>query len=248
MLVNRTIFKSLLTAASLLTAFLTGGARASEDWSFAGEVYGWLPTIESEAAGTTTEISRGDLLEDLDFTAMFALRAYRENWSLNTDVIYFDISDKIRAPLDETLELKKLGLEAWIVTPTVGYQIVSTDSYRMEVYGGGRFLWIEANLDLESLPSPGVSTKVSESSSNWDAIIGVRGRYEFADRWAVNYAADIGAGESDSVLQANLGLGYRFERVETVFGWRYLDYDIGSDTSPEELTVNGPYAGLVFRF
>ena len=31
-------------------------------------------------------------------------------------------------------------------------------------------------------------------------------------------------------------------------GWRYLHYDIGSNTALSELNLNGPYVGAIFRW
>jgi hypothetical protein len=57
-----------------------------------------------------------------------------------------------------------------------------------------------------------------------------------------------GSGESDFAWDAKVGFGYRFQDLSAVFGWRYLDYNVGSDTLLKELTLNGPFAGVVYHW
>jgi hypothetical protein len=87
-----------------------------------------------------------------------------------------------RPPTEATVCLNRLeetGLQAWIITPNVGYTVIESDVQKIELYAGARYFWIE---------------------------------------------------------------------VDATFGWRYLHYDIGSDTALKELNLNGPFAGVIFRW
>ena len=44
------------------------------------------------------------------------------------------------------------------------------------------------------------------------------------------------------------GVGYRFQRVDLVAAWRYLDYDFGNDFPLKTMTVNGPLIGVEYSF
>lgn len=69
-----------------------------------------------------------------------------------------------------------------------------------------------------------------------------------AGKWFIPYSVNAGSGESDFNWGAYAGLGYKFSDLSAIFGWRYLDYDVGSDTIIKELTLNGPFAGAVFHW
>ena len=111
-------------------------------------------------------------------------------------------------------------------------------------------LEVDATLDFDPVRpgDPSKRRKISPSDSNWDAVAGFRGRYRLADRWSAAYNVLAGAGESDSVWEAQAALEYKFSGLEAIVGWRYFDYDIGSDTVLTDLSANGPFLGAIFRW
>jgi hypothetical protein len=86
--------------------------------------------------------------------------------------------------------------------------------------------------------------------SNWDAIVGAKGRFTLDDakRWFVPWYVDIGTGESSLTWQAMGGVGYAFSWGEIVGAWRYLDYDMKSGSRIESMNFNGPAIALAFRW
>jgi hypothetical protein len=180
---------------------------------------------------------------------MGAFGVGKGKWSLVTDVIYFDLEDNHNEKLPLSLELKDIGLSAWIVTPLVAYGAYETVKYRLNLLGGARYLEIEADLKLDTRPPlPPGSRKASDSGSNWDGIVGVAGQMELKDKWYLLGYLDVGTGDSDYTWQARASVGYRFKKVDAVAGYGYLDYDLGSDEAISDLSVHGPYAGVKFTF
>lgn len=234
-------------ACLLLFATASG---AEEDWGFDLEAYGWLPIIEFETeTGQKDKITREDILSNLDIAAMWNANLHKGKWSLNTDFIYFKVSNDKNLPLFSDLpdlaELQDLGLQAWIIRPTIGYRIFENDKHEINVYGGAKYIWIELDLKFD-LPSG--RRKDSPAESNWDAVAGIRGNYQLTDKWFIPYSANAGAGDSDFTWEIQTALGYRFDNLDAIVGWRYLDYDLGSDTPLRELTVNGPFIGAIFHW
>ena len=225
-------------------------AQAADDWEFAAEVYGWLPNIDiKEEGGQSSEITLDDILDNLDFTAMIAVQARKGKWSFSNDLVYLDLTNKPNDQISPRLTLKKLELQAWIVSPTVGYAVFKNESSSIDLYAGARYLDLEVNTTLElrlpgNLPERRDGTDTSDS--NWDAIVGVRGNHRLSDKWHLPFSIDAGTGQSDSTFQANAALAYQFESLDAVIGWRYLTWDIGGEI--DELTVNGPYVGVIARF
>jgi hypothetical protein len=132
-------------------------------------------------------------------------------------------------------------MKAWIVTPSVGYNLVDTEKVSLDVFGGARYLNIAVDLELET-------DQISDSGDVWDGIGGVRGRVNLAPKWYLPYYADVGAGESELTWQAFAGVGWRFKHVDAIAGWRYLEYKFkGSSPVLEGLTVNGPQIGVTWK-
>jgi hypothetical protein len=96
---------------------------------------------------------------------------------------------------------------------------------------------------------PGLTGNASVSETNWDGIIGARGRYTFgADKkWAIPFYADIGTGDSDRTYQLGTGITYSYHWGEIGAGWRYLDYKFKS-TKVQDMNFSGPQIGVAWRW
>jgi hypothetical protein len=107
--------------------------------------------------------------------------------------------------------------------------------------------WSLAN----SIPElPARSGEASVDATNWDAIIGLKGRYYLgAERkWFLPYYVDIGTGQSDLTWQVNGGVGYRFDWGSLFATYRYLDYQFKSGGALQSMTMSGGLIGVAFQF
>ena len=59
---------------------------------------------------------------------------------------------------------------------------------------------------------------------------------------------DLGFGESNLTWQGVDGLGYAFRWGDIVAAWRYLYYDMASDAAIDNISFNGPEAGVALRW
>jgi len=104
--------------------------------------------------------------------------------------------------------------------------------------------------NVGSIPVPDRTGAAEAGLTNWDALIGLRGRFAFGAKnaWFVPYYFDIGAGDSDLTWQGIAGLGYAFHWGEVVAAWRYLYYDLSSDEPIKDMNFSGPAIGVTFRW
>lgn len=238
----------------LVSAMVSGFAAASEgadSWKFDAALYGWLPNINIELpSGQKSKITQSDILDNLSMAFMGRGQVRKGRWSLATDLNYFKLSHNGDEPLrDSPLALRKVELQAAIVKPTIGYRFFESSDNWAEVYAGARYLWLEATLGLKTLPpAPPAQRQEAKSDTRWDALVGIRGAHALSPRWYVRYLADVGGGESDSVVDLFAGVGYRFEKLSVIAAWRYLDYDFGDDFPLNSMDVNGPLVGVEFSF
>ena len=161
----------------------------------------------------------------------------------------------IDLPADVSADLN-LGMTGWLWTLTGSYAIVQENVLSVNVLAGARMLDLQEDLhwnlegDISSLPVVVRTGSAHAQDTQWDAIVGVKGRVTFgADRqWYVPYHLDIGAGESDLTWQVMAGLGYNFDSIDVTGVWRYLDYDLGDSTPIKSIDFNGPALGITLRF
>jgi len=275
---DRLVWRALtrpLAAIAVVAALVPFHAHADStagDWQWDATVYMYLPSIGGETSfppsgdGPSVDVSADAILDSLNFAFMGALGARKGPWGVATDVIYLDLGSSkkgtrnfqlgqldLPASVDADLNLDITG---WLWTLTGSYALVQQERVSMDVLAGVRMLDLEETLrwqlngDISTLPLPERSGTGSAEATQWDAIVGVKGRASFGaeGNWYVPYYLDVGTGDSDLTWQGLVGLGYSFDSIDVVGVWRYLDYDLGDDTPITSIDFNGPALGVTFRF
>jgi len=275
---DRLVWRALtrpLAAIAVVAALVPFHAHADPtagDWQWDATVYMYLPSIGGETSfppsgdGPSVDVSADAILDSLNFAFMGALGARKGPWGVATDVIYLDLGSSkkgtrnfqlgqldLPASVDADLNLDITG---WLWTLTGSYALVQQERVSMDVLAGVRMLDLEETLrwqlngDISTLPLPERSGTGSAEATQWDAIVGVKGRASFGaeGNWYVPYYLDVGTGDSDLTWQGLVGLGYSFDSIDVVGVWRYLDYDLGDDTPITSIDFNGPALGVTFRF
>jgi len=241
-------------------------------WHYSASVYAYLPTIGGDLAfpsrfgDGSVNVNADSLLDSLNFAFMGNFDANNGRWGVFTDFLYLDVSGSksqtrdfliggagLPASVNGDLDLGIKGL-AWTVAGE--YRVASGREFTVDVLAGARLLDIRPKLswslsgNVSSIPAAGRGGSHEIKASNWDGIVGLKGRYAFGDRlqWYVPFYGDVGTGDSDLTWQAAAGLGYAFGWGDVVAMWRYLDYNMDSDQAVSDINFNGPMLGVVFRW
>ena len=244
-------------------------ANETDPWQFGVSIYGWFPDIAGQTSftqpGGSSEfgIDIDDILDNLKFTLMGTVDVRKGRWGIATDVIYMDVGGDKTGTRSATIGRRPLpvnatadvdfDLKSWVWTLAGYYRAVDKSNLTLDVLAGTRYVNIEQTVDwtlsgnIGSIPVPDRSTA---DVANWDAIIGVRGKFAFGaqNAWFVPYYLDVGTGNSNFTFQGAAGLGYAFKWAEIVAVWRYLYYDLPSDKPIKDLSFSGPAVGITFRW
>lgn len=223
------------------------------DWSFRFAPYAWLTAIDGDIGiGPLTapvDISFSDTLEDLDMAYMFLVEAGYGRWTLTADFVYGDFSNNV-AGGGQPFGSFRYEYTQWVLAPTVGYRVIETDGYAMDVFAGARVTNFETTLTGRFVGGGEIQRGADDTWT--DPIIGFRGQSELSERFFLRYNADIGGFGvgSDLVWQAFLGLGYRItESASLAVGYRGLGVDYTSgDYNTLDVVNHGPVIGFEFRF
>lgn len=239
-----------LAKLSLVVCMAANPARlsAQDSWDVTGLVYLWGASIGGETTtGQSVDVSFSDIVETLDFGLMGSLEARRSGWAVFGDAIYLKISDSGTALVGPGIPASPdIEVQGFVFTGGVGYDFVDNGRTRLNGFGGLRFL----NLDTDAnISSPGGSRRISGNLDNLDAILGLRGTQELADRWALNYYLDVGAGDSEVTWQAALAFDYRINNRWSVnFGYRHLAWDVDNSAVLSRISFSGPFVGAKYQF
>jgi hypothetical protein len=267
----RTLAGGALCALALATPAVAV-AQERDGWNFAAAIYGYFPSLSGKtsfpasSSSPSVDVDVDKILDNLEFVFMGTLEAHKGRWGAFTDILYMDVGESgsrsggltiggAGIPVDATASAS-YDLEALMLTLAGQYRVHSEPGAVVDVFAGARLVDLEQRIDwqvsgnLGSIPANGRAGGSDVSRSNWDGIVGVKGRVMFGPdrRWFVPYYFDIGTGESDLTWQAYAGLGYSWKWGDVLAAWRYIDYDLGSGKPFSELSLNGPAIAVVFRW
>lgn len=270
---NRAIRTSAAALCALAALTSPGAAAQSADaWKWRASIYAYLPdiggstTFPESSGGSGITLDAATILENLKFTFMGNLEASNGRWGMFTDVVYMDLGDTKSGTRDLSLGGAPLpggvnanvsyDLKGWSWTVAGTWRLASDPYSTHDLVAGARLFDLEQTLgweftgDVGPIPLPTRAGESKAKISNWDAVVGVKGRFAFGDggRWFVPYYLDVGTGESDFTWQAVAGIGYSFGWGDVVAAWRYLDYDMKSGKKVEGMTFNGPAIAAVFHW
>lgn len=253
--VNKKSFAWLAAGALLLATTmpaLSAEDMDSDKWEFGAQIYLWGAGIGvTTSEGDDIDISFSDLMSNLDMALMTTLVARKDKWTLFADIIYLDVSGTkthstaniIGRPTKVKVEV---GMEAWVVTTAGAYEVMQTETTRLDLVGGVRYFWLKMPLKFDI--GDHISEKTSPSGHVWDGIVGMKGNTRLNEKWYLSYYLDVGTGDSDLTWQAAAGFNYKFKKLDAVFGYRYLAWDFDDNDAFDDINLSGPYAGVKFRF
>ncbi len=268
--------KPMAVMAATLGAFVALSspgalAQAAGTWKWTASIYAYLPDISGkttfpQGSGSSLTLDAETILDNLKFTFMGSLEAHQGKWGMYTDVIYMDLGNtksgardftlggsSIPAGLDGNLSYDLKGA-AWTLAGL--WRASSDPASTMDVVAGARLFDMKQTLGYEftgnvaSIPVGEREGRSVAELSNWDAIVGMKGRVALGQdrKWFIPYYADIGTGESDLTWQVMGGIGYSFKWGEVVAAWRYIDYEMKAGKKIESMSFNGPAIAAVFHW
>ena len=216
----------------------------TDSWDYSAAIYLYGAAIGGTTpTGQNVDIPFSDIVDNLDFSVMGHFDARKGKWTLAADAIYLKVGASVPSPGP----IDKLQFRSWIVTPYAAYNLMESDEWDINLLAGARYLYMKPKLTFApGLPGPGTA---SLSDSNWDGVIGMKGNYKLNDKWFMPFHFDVGSGDSDMTWQAFAGVGYKYENVDVVAGYRYMEWEFDNAfVGFTDFDLSGPMIGAKFRF
>ena len=193
----------------------------------------------------TGEISFSDLLDVLDAAFMIHVEGGRGNWTAFGDLTYLKTSDSTeRTAFVVDTNSKQLFFDGAVAWWPGGA------GSNFNLYGGLRYTGFDDRYTfrfvINNAPVERRSTK-----DYYDALVGLRYRFDFSERWSLLTQADTSFGDSEGtiLLRANLAwtVGKR-QQNRILFGYQYKTAEFRDDDLGLDFSYQGPMAGFNFRF
>jgi hypothetical protein len=169
---------------------------------------------------------------------MGAAAAHKGPVSFLVDLQYIDVDDMVSLS-DGTRASAEIT--SWVITPAVAYTLMQDTWGNLDALIGFRMLNMEAVLTTGP-------ERADAGDENWDVVVGARGQLKFMENWFVQYHGDIGLGESVLTWQALAGVGYAFSWCDLSIGYRYLYWNFEDAAIIDNMSFNGPYGAIKFKF
>lgn len=201
-----------------------------------------LTLQDQDLGGGNTGFS--DLLDTIDTSFQVNIEGGQGNWSTMLDFTYLDMSDTTqRTVLTVDSRNKQTFADAAVAWWPAGV------GSSFNLYGGIRY----SGFDDRYRFSAG-DVMLSQRASNddyYDALLGVRYRFDLSARWALLTRADFSFGDSEGTWLAQGIFAYTVGKRNMnrlVLGYQFKDADFKSGDLMTEYAYKGPVAGFNFRF
>ena len=246
------VYCAVVAATSILLLALASSASAQESDKFGWSItpYFWASDTSLDLTVEDTDITGGvkipfsDLLDVLDTAFQIHVEGGKGKWSGFGDFTYLETSDTIDRPM-LTIETnsKQTFLDA-----AIAYWPNGVGS-QLNIYGGVRYTGFDDRYEFLLGTDPLV---VSRSSNDYyDALLGLRYRFDLSERWGLLTRADLSFGDSEGTWLVQALFGYtvgKRQQNRILFGYQYKQAEFKDGGLRQEFTYGGPMAGFNFRF
>ncbi len=239
----------LLIAHCSFVLFVANANAQSSDAGWSVTPYIWATDTSVDLIFRDTNIGAGDisfsdLLDVLDAAFMLHVEGGKGNWSAFGDFTFLQTSD--------ITELMVLTIDAdneqIFLDAAVAYWPGGVGS-QLNLFGGLRYTGFD---DRYRFSVGGMQIAEQRTTNDYyDALLGVRYRFDLAERWQLLTHGDFSFGDSEGtfLLRANFAyiVGKRRQN-RILFGYQYKEAEFRDGDLVTDFSFQGPMAGFNFRF
>ena len=248
--------KRKLVSITILTlgflGFITNAAaqqNSGPTWSVTPYLWGSQTKVDLTFRDTDIvagEISFNDLLDVLDAAFMVQIEGGKGNWSAFGDLTYLKTSDTNERDVF-TIDSKS---EQTFLDAAIAYWPAGFGS-QFNVFGGVRYSKLDDRFSYTGNIGGIVEGQLKSSNGYYDALVGLRYRFDFSDRWQLLTHGDYGFGDSEGVFLLRANFAYtvgKRQQNRVMFGYQYKDAEFKDNDLTTAFTNYGPMVGFDFRF
>ncbi|NCF74020.1 MAG: hypothetical protein GWP67_11015 [Gammaproteobacteria bacterium] len=228
----------------------TAAAQDSDAFQWSITPYVWAASTNIDLTVRDNNIGEGDipfkdLLDTLDAAFMIQVEAGKGNWSAFGDLTYLKTSaSNQRTVFTIDIDSKQVFLDAAAAYWPGGF------GSPLSIFGGLRYTGFDETYGFSLINGTPVSDLLSDEDY-YDALLGVRYRFDFSDRWQLLTHGDVSFGDSEGtyIVRANFAytVGKR-EQNRILFGYQYKSAEYRDGDLRKDFTMYGPMMGFDFRF
>lgn len=231
-------FVALIAVVAVLSAVTPAAAQDTEDTGYEFVFYLWGSHLDGSVGVGPVEASAdasfSDILENLEFAFMAALRADYGQWAwvLDAQLIELATTETLGVVVESDMTILELD---------VAYELREG----FEVLAGARYVDVEGRV---ALVLPAGTTRAAAGDSWTDPVIGARYAAPLGRNWRFLGRADIGGFGVGSDFSWGLLASAEYQATEKIkwgIGYRVLDVDFDEGRGADRFVYNTQQAGLL---
>lgn len=237
---------------ALVVAFLSPSAFAQQDEAIGWSItpYMWASdtaldlTVQDTEIGGGVEIPFSDLVDVLETAIQVHVEGGKGSWSGFVDFTYIETSDTVDRPLVNI----ETNSKQTVIDAAVAYWPEGTGS-QLSFFGGVRYTGFDDRYDFVLDADPLVTRRSTEDF--FDALLGVRYRFDLSERWSLLTRGDFSFGDSEGSWLAHGLFAYtvgKRQQNRILFGYQYKAAEFRDGGLNSDYVYSGPIAGFNFRF
>ena len=205
--------------------------------------FGIFGDVSANSQMADVSSSAIDNLENIDLVTGLAVEAGYRRVGVGVDLLYFDMSTR-QADVNGQ---SQFDLQKFMTDFTVNWTYNPLDNLELGPRAGFRHIYLNTTLSADE---DDTELMAAESAGWLDPILGIHGRYTFADHFLVSYFGDVGGlgFGSEITWQLYASIGATTNSIDFELGYRHLFMDFESDDLDYEMNVGGPIFTTRFRF
>ena len=234
----------------LLTAAVGASAQDRDSINWSVTPYIWASdtsldlTVRDSNVGGSVDVPFNDLLDVIDTAFQIHLEGGRGQWSAFSDITIIETSDTRDRPM-VTIDSKS---KQTLIDAVVAYWPGGVGS-PLNVFGGVRYSAFDERYTFSSEGNP-IAERRSDTDY-YDALVGLRYRFDFSERWALLTRGDLSFGDSEGTALVQGLFAYtvgKRRQNRILFGYQYKTAEFEDGGLTQDFTYQGPMAGFNFRF
>ncbi len=247
-----------LGALSALCVLAAGPALAAGDADapvFSGSLYLWGSALKGTTStlpplpATDVDLSFRDVLKNFEGGLMGVGEVNAGRWTGILDVMFTQVSPSgtMPGPAAAGVDLRSRSLTA---QGDLLYRVYESDAVRVDAGAGLRFWHLDNRLSIGGGALPQGIT-YSQSQAWIDPVAVARLSTRLGDAWSATLIGDLGGFNVGSrfTWQAIGTVNYHWtEKVALRLGYRVLSVDYENGAFLYDVRMQGPVAGLTYRF
>ncbi|MFN3892751.1 MAG: hypothetical protein ACK4MV_20325 [Beijerinckiaceae bacterium] len=225
-------------------------------WEFNVTGYAWLSAVKGTLATVPplppvdVNMTIPDVLKNLGGALMGTFEARYGRFVLFNDLMYTRLipeANRTKGPFAVSVNIDSYS---FIGMSAAGYRVVETPQFIFDVFAGARGFYMDNAISVR-IDAFGYSKGDRfEATKTWfDAVGGVRARYEVDDKWFLNLIAFAGGGGSKYQWDVYGGAGYAFNKNWGAFlGYRAFRVNYRDGDFIYDVLQHGPLLGVQYRW